>query len=119
MLTHGLFQLLKSNRRDTVIIASDVLSCAVKGAKKTDLLYKAALSSAQLDKYLQLLFQSELLECVSEKGRILYRTTVRGKEFLEAFDKLVELLKSDLDCESEPRGTASLVYSKVIKPQEE
>jgi len=113
MLTNGLSQLVKSHRRDAVIIASDILSCATKTAKKTDLLYKAGLSSAQLDKYLGLLFRSELLECVSDKGKILYRTTVRGKEFLEAFYRLADLLNSDTCHEPEVRESNQAKLARI------
>jgi len=92
MFTGNSFPQFKSNRRDYVLIVSDILSRAVKGAKKTELMYKVGLNSAQLEKYMMWLVESELLELSNQETRPVYKTTVKGKAFLEAFGKLAELL---------------------------
>jgi predicted transcriptional regulator len=84
---------MKSNRRDHVLIISDILSCAVKGVKKTELMLKAGLSSAQLGKYMHLLARSELLRTSDLDTGPIYKTTMKGKDFLETFDELAKLLE--------------------------
>lgn len=60
--------------------------------KKTELMCKAGLSSDQLEKYLPMLFRSELLETSREKRKIVYRTTEKGKSFLQTFEELAKML---------------------------
>jgi predicted transcriptional regulator len=60
--------------------------------RKTELMCKAGLSSEQLHKYLPLLFRSDLLKTSREKRRIVYRTTEKGKNFLQTFEELAKLL---------------------------
>jgi predicted transcriptional regulator len=55
-------------------------------------MYKAGLSSAQLHKYMGLLFRSKLLELSNQKKRTIYMTTAKGKDFLETFGELAKLL---------------------------
>jgi predicted transcriptional regulator len=92
MFCRSLIPQFKGNRRDQFVIISDMLSFAITGVKKTELMYKAGLSSAQLQKYVRLLFRSELLELSNRKKRIIYVTTAKGKCFLETFVELARLL---------------------------
>jgi predicted transcriptional regulator len=92
MFCRSLIPQFKGNRRDRFVIISDILSFAITGVKKTELMYKAGLSSAQLQKYVRLLFRSELLELSNRKKRIIYVTTAKGKYFLETFVELARLL---------------------------
>jgi predicted transcriptional regulator len=69
-----------------------MLSCAARGVGKTELMYKVGLSSAQLDKYIPALVRSELLEVSNHKKRALYKTTDKGRSFLDIFDTLIKLL---------------------------
>jgi predicted transcriptional regulator len=80
-----------NHRRDTIVILSQILSCAVNGAGKCQIIYKVGLSSAQTNKFLQLLLKSELLTTSDGTGKVEYRTTVKGKSFLETFDVLTKL----------------------------
>ena len=92
MFSRSMLPQFKGNRRDQFVIISDILSFAITGVKKTELMYKAGLSSAQLQKYVRLLFRSELLELSNRKKRIIYVTTAKGKYFLETFVELAKLL---------------------------
>ena len=91
MLTNS-FTLLKGSRRDKLVLISDMLQHAAKGVCKTELMYKVGLSSAQLDKYIPELVRSELLEIQNHSCKPVYRTTIKGKSFLNIFDRLVKLL---------------------------
>jgi predicted transcriptional regulator len=96
MLSRSLFPQLRGNgarfRRDSFIIISDILLLAISGMRKTELMCKAGLSSEQLNKYLPKLSRLELLETSREKRRIVYTTTEKGKNFLQAFEELAKLL---------------------------
>jgi predicted transcriptional regulator len=92
MFSRSLLPQFKGNRRDQFIIISDILSFAINGIKKTELMYKAGLSSAQLHKYMRLLFRSNLLELSNHKKRTIYVTTAKGKDYLEMFCELAKLL---------------------------
>lgn len=92
MNSNSLLLQVKNNRRDSLRIISDILLCAVKGVRKTELLYKTGISSAQLDKYAPMLIRSELLEISTQKKRRVYRTTIKGKSFLDVFNILAKLL---------------------------
>lgn len=96
MLTRSVFPQLRGNgarfRRDRFVIISNILLLAISGMKKTELMCKAGLSSDQLEKYLPMLFRSELLETSREKRRIMYITTEKGKSFLQTFEELAKML---------------------------
>ncbi len=92
MFIKALFLQAKGNRRDRIAIISDMLLCAVEGTKKTEIMYKVGLSSAQLNKYVPTLVRSELLEILKQKNVTIYKTTAKGKSFLETFDVLIKLL---------------------------
>jgi predicted transcriptional regulator len=92
MLTHSPILQARGNRRDRLVIISAMLSYAAKGVGKTELMYKVGLSSAQLDKYIPTLVRSELLEVSNHTRRALYKTTNKGRSFLDIFETLVRLL---------------------------
>lgn len=85
----------RRTKRDRFLIISAMLSQAIGGVCKSELMCKVGLSSAQAEIYLQVLLNSELLEvsdCRSAHAKHLFRTTDKGKSFLYAFDTLVSLL---------------------------
>ena len=85
-------QQVKTNRRDSIFILSDILTYAIRGIGRTELMFKAGISSAQTTKYMSLLLKSELLEASVEKKRLLYRTTDKGKSFLQKSSILRKLM---------------------------
>ena len=80
--THG-FRI----RSETDIIAG-ILDEAIEGAKKTHIMYRCNLSYRQLQAYLKLLLSMKLLALHSD----LYKTTMKGLEFLKAYRKLKALM---------------------------
>jgi predicted transcriptional regulator len=96
MLPRSLFARLTGTgtrfRRDSFVIISDILLLATSGMKKTELMCKAGLSSEQVQKYLPMLFRSELLQISREKRRIVYKTTEKGKDLLQTLEELAKLL---------------------------
>ena len=72
--------------RSRTEISRAILESAVGGLAKTKIMYKAFLSYAQLKDYLDLLEKNGLLELNTSEQT--YRTTPKGKKFLEISDSL-------------------------------
>ena len=80
-------------RRDRLHIMAEILQVTLEGALKTQVMYKANLSFAQLNQYLSLLLDLDLLELKKSSERAVYKTTVKGMSFLESYEQILELLK--------------------------
>jgi len=89
MMQKGSFSQTKGNR-DRFSIFSDMLTCAIGGIRKTEIMCRVGLSSLQLHKYMDVLTRYGLLDVQILKKTATYRTTPKGKSFLEAFGALVE-----------------------------
>jgi len=85
---------IKGRRREHFGIIAEILACAIDGALKTQLMYKANLSYAQLKNYLILLVKLNLLKTTVHGKAIVYETTQKGKSFLERYKELIRLLGS-------------------------
>jgi predicted transcriptional regulator len=72
---------------------AEILSFASEGATKTQLMYKAGLSYAQLKNYTSMLVKLNLLMTTTKGKAIVYQTTEKGKSFLERYEELSKLLK--------------------------
>ena len=79
---------LTLRRRSDVDIIANILDEARKGARKTRLMYRGNMSHRQLKVYLKLLLGLELLALHSN----LYKTTVKGFKFLDAYRTLKALM---------------------------
>jgi predicted transcriptional regulator len=75
-------------RRTRIDITADILHFASEGTKKTRIMYRCNLSHNQLQAYLKLLLDMELLASRSE----LFKTTAKGLEFLDAYRVLTTLM---------------------------
>ena len=78
----------KRNRFETMYI---ILKLCSAGSKKTHIMYRANLSHQQLEKYLTILFDKELL-AIKEGS---YTTTQRGYLFIRKFDELVNFMNNE------------------------
>jgi len=81
--------------RSQIDIMASILDEAVKGAKKTRIMYRCNLSHRQLQRYLKLLLGMELLSLVSKKGSdeiVYFKTSAKGRSFLDAYRKLKALM---------------------------
>lgn len=72
--------------RSRMEIAAKILEVAQKSTIKTGIMYGAFLSFMTLNEYLSFLKVNELLEFLPEKN--LYRTTDKGKRFLNSYQEL-------------------------------
>jgi predicted transcriptional regulator len=79
-------------RRDKLVIMAEIMEISQNGALKTQIMYKANLSFAQLTQYLKLLSHTSLLEKSAYKGKEIYKATQKGKDFLGRHREIMGLL---------------------------
>jgi predicted transcriptional regulator len=85
----------KSERhRSKVDIVYDILVSAMgAGAKKTHILYKANISSTQVENYFSALLAHNLLErAIDIDGNNIFRTTGKGMRFIECCEEIRSLI---------------------------
>ena len=82
-------------RRDRVYIIAKILTIAKDGSLKTQIMYRANLSFAQLNEYLSFLIKMHLLKVKKENRRNTYRTTAKGDKYLEKYRDLSDILGND------------------------
>ncbi len=85
---------------------AEVLGISRDGALKTQIMYKANLSFAQLNDYLSLLLELGLLKMNKKNKRTIYKTTRKGFEFLKSYDEIIALLNEEKNVKKNP-----LIYS--------
>jgi len=74
---------------------AEILEVAREGTLKTQIMYRANLSFAQLNEYLALLLELDLLEAIEEAEKTLYKTTNKGLRYLQSYREIRELLKKE------------------------
>ena len=79
-------------RRDRLFILAEILNIAQGGSLKTQIMYRANLSFAQLNEYLNFLTKMEFLEIQNENRKDNYVTTSKGDRYLEKYTDLANLL---------------------------
>lgn len=84
-------------RRDRLYIMAEILEITMEGVLKTQVMYRANLSFAQLNEYLHLLLDLKLLELTGDNEKNIYKTTPKGVRYLESYRKIRELLKKEED----------------------
>jgi predicted transcriptional regulator len=82
-----------SKRRERLRIIADILKAAKRGITKTEIMYKAGLSFAQLTEYLSLLVKAELIESFKINKKIVYQTTTKGHLYLQSYEEMKHLLQ--------------------------
>ncbi len=82
----------QERRRDRLYIMAEMLEVTLEGALKTQVMYRANLSFAQMNHYLSLLLDLKLLELKKDSNRMIYKTTVKGMRFLESYKQIADLL---------------------------
>jgi predicted transcriptional regulator len=84
---------LEKRGRDRLHIIAEILEISEGGSLKTQIMYRANLSFFQLNEYLSLLLDIDLLKETVEKGKNVYRITPKGLEYLENYYKIRGLLE--------------------------
>ena len=96
-------------RRDRMFIMAEILEVAIDGALKTQMMYRANLSFAQLNEYLKLMLDLQLLEMMGNNGRTVYKTTSKGARYLQSYKEIQDLLKRDRSSDSNSGNSGFLV----------
>lgn len=86
---------LANKRRDRLDIISEILVIAKDGRLKTQIMYRANLSFAQLNDYLDVLTKMGLLQVKKENRKTTYKTTDKGYRYLEKYTDISDLLGND------------------------
>lgn len=96
-------------RRDRLHIMAEVLVVTRDGALKTQIMYKANLSFAQLKEYLSLLLGLGLLATRKRGQKMIYKTTRKGMEYLKSYEEIRALLGNE---EKDVKKNSLLYFSK-------
>jgi predicted transcriptional regulator len=86
---------VENKRRDRLHIIAEILTITKDGSLKTQIMYKANLSFAQLNEYLNFLTQIELLTTCKENNKTIYKITDKGQHYLEKYKDISEILGND------------------------
>jgi predicted transcriptional regulator len=86
---------LRKSGRDRIAIVAEILEMAREGVLKTNIMYRAGLNSIMLSKYLGLMMRAKLLEKVLLNGRVVFKATKRGMEFLHYCYEITRLLETE------------------------
>ncbi len=82
----------KSKRRDKLCIIAEILQISAEGALKTQIMYKANLSFAQLGEYLKFMANSNLLAKFNDSGKEVYQATAKGLDYIQRYCDLSQLM---------------------------
>ena len=81
-----------NNRRSNIEVIADMLRLGEAG--KTEIMYSANMSYAQLQKYLTFLLQLGLIDKVTVGNPVVtYRVTRKGLRLLKSIDSILEKLE--------------------------
>ena len=75
-------------------IIAKILEITKKGARKTQIMYKANLSFTQLNEYLPYLLNKKLISLTCNGNTEIYAITKNGIDFLKKHNELIKLLKT-------------------------
>jgi len=71
---------------------AEILKITKEGSLKTQIMYRANLSFAQLNEYLSFLKEMNLLQVLIESKKNIYKITTKGEKYLEKYKEITELL---------------------------
>lgn len=82
-------------RRDRLFIIAEILRIAQDGCLKTQIMYRANLSFAQLNEYLSYLIKMDLLKVQYQNKKKIYLTTINGEKYLEKYGDISVILGNE------------------------
>ena len=98
-------------RRDRTSIIAEILVIAKDRSLKTKIMYKANLSFAQLNEYLNFLIRRKLLKTNIGNGKTSYKTTRKGFKYLKSYEEISNLLRGEN--ENPVRANSAIFWSKM------
>jgi len=83
-----------NRRRSNIEIIADMLKVGENGAGKTEIMYSANMSYAQIQKYLAFLLKQEFINKVKVGNPVVtYQVTEKGTELLRNIETIIEILE--------------------------
>jgi predicted transcriptional regulator len=73
---------------------AEILKITKDGSLKTQIMYRANLSFAQLNEYLSFLTKMKLLKLLNENKKNIYKITFKGEKYLEKYKEISDLLRN-------------------------
>lgn len=71
---------MRMKKRSDDLIISEILGICERGARKTRIVYQANLNSTTVNRYLECLLETGMIEQSSCGSSYIYKTTIKGNE---------------------------------------
>jgi len=85
-----------NQRRSNIEIIAEMLRAGENGAGKTEIMYSANMSYAQIQKYLNFLISQDLIDRVDVGNPVVtYQVTDKGLKLLRSIENIIEMLGLD------------------------
>lgn len=78
--------------RSNFDITAAVLRSAQNGQLKTRIMYESRTSMKQLNEYLEMLIETEMIEQRRSAKRLYYHTTEKGSLFLNSYEQILHII---------------------------
>ncbi len=104
-----------SRRRDKLGIISEILDIAKGGTLKTQIMYKANLSFAQLNEYVDYMLKTRLLEKLDVNGKEVYVATDKGLDFIQKHAELTIMLDEEHENTDKHKNGVKLPPQSLLK----
>jgi predicted transcriptional regulator len=104
-----------SRNRGRTQIMADILNHCKETKRKSHVMQKANLNFDQVSHYLRDLLGRGLVEQGLSEGGKIYRTTDKGREFLDRYQKLIGFFRSDRDSKQSKNDRANTSPFKPIQ----
>ena len=104
-----------SKRRDKLGIIAEILEIAKGGTLKTQIMYKANLSFAQLNEYIDYMLKTSLLEKLDVNRKEVYVATDKGIDFIQKHAELSIMLNGEHESTDKHRNGIKLPPQSLLK----
>lgn len=102
-------------RRDKLGIIAEILEIARDGTLKTQIMYKANLSFAQLNDYLDYILKISLLDKLDINKKEVYVATEKGLDFLQKHAELTKMLGGESESTEKHKNGVKLPPQSLLK----
>ncbi len=89
---------MASKRRNQLSIALDILNVCIDGATKTRIVRRANLNFLRVYPYLISLMSKGLIEETAENSKVVYKTTLKGRELKKRFEQSRAVMEEINSC---------------------
>ncbi len=104
-----------SKRRDKLGIIAEIIEIARNGTLKTQIMYRANLSFAQLNEYIDYMLKTRLLEKLGVNGKEVYAATEKGLDFFQKHAELAVMLEEGHENADKRKNDAKLPPQGLLR----